>query len=255
VIELNFKMPLAQQVVQLLVLFLCAGASFCSASHAQERCSVEVKLLLSPEQTQRARSTLDFDNEVAGLVYFFDTDSLDLFAKGLILRLRRGADSDLTIKLRPPKGKTFFATSADDEGYKCEEDFTGDGPILSYSIKRKCTTAQLPATGGDISRLLSQKQKKLLEEANVPIDWLLVKRIVEIKSTTWESRIRKLTLEAWEWPDGKLLEISTRVRSGDGPRTYAELQKLAKSNGLSLSPAQGFKTSIVLESVTHAKAK
>jgi len=252
---MNFKMPLGRHLVQLLVFFLCAGVSFCSVSHAQERCSVEVKLLLSPEQTQRVRSTLDFDNEVAGLVYFFDTDSLDLFAKGLILRLRRGADSDLTIKLRPPKGKTFFAASGNDEGFKCEEDITGDGPILSYSIKRKYTAAQLPATGGGIARLLSEGQEKLLTEANISIDWARVKRVVEIRSRTWETRTRKLTLEAWDWNDGKLLELSTRARRGDGPTTYAELQKVATESGLSLSPIQGAKTNIVLESVTRDRAK
>ena len=257
-IELNFTTHLPKYAMQWLIFFFCVGVCFCSPSHAKERCSVEVKLLLSPEQTQRVRSTLDFDNEVAGLVYFFDTDSLDLLAKGVILRLRRG-DGDLTIKLRPPIGKTFFATSEDDEGFKCEEDFTGDGPVLSYSITRKYTAAQLAATEADISRLLSAGQEKLLKEANTPIDWFRVKRVVEIKSTTWETRsqvqMRKLTLEAWEWPDGKLLEISTRVRPGDEPRTYAELQKLASANGLLLSPIQGSKTSIVLESVRHARAK
>ena len=248
-----------KHAVRLHIFFLCAGVSFCSASHAQERCSVEVKLLLSPMETQTAKSTLNVKKEVVGFVYFFDTDSLDLLAKGVILRLRRGADSDLTIKLRPHQGEKFFATPGDDEDFKCEEDFTGDGAQLSYSIRRKYTEEQLAETGGDISHLLSQRQNKLLKEAHISVDWSRVKRVVEIKSTTWETRapaqIRKLTLEAWEWPDGKLLEISTRVRPDDGPPAYAELQKLANANGLSLSLFQGLKTRIVLESVTHARAK
>jgi hypothetical protein len=210
-------------------------------------------------ETQHARTALNFTKEVASFVYFFDTDSLDLLAKGVILRLRRGRDSDLTIKLRPPKGKKFFAAAGDHEDFKCEKDFTGDGVQLSYSIKRKYTAEQLPMTGGDITRLLSQGQKKLLQGAHASIDWSRVKRVVEIKSTTWETRAqagaRKLTLEEWEWPDEKIVEISTRATSGDGPTTYAELQKLAAESGLSLRPIQGFKTGIVLESVTHAKAK
>jgi hypothetical protein len=249
----------SKHVMQLLIFLLCAGVSFCSASHSQERCSVEVKLLLSPMETQAARSALNFKKEVAGFVYFFDTDSRDLLAKGVILRLRRGADSDLTIKLRRPGGEKFFVTPGDDEDFKCEEDFTGDGAQLSYSIRRKYIAEQLPETGGDITRLLGQGQKKLLKEAHISIDWSRVKRVVEIKSTTWETRapaqIRKLTLEAWEWPNGKLLEISTRARPDDGPPAYADLQKLVIANGLSLSPFQGLKTSIVLESVTHARAK
>jgi hypothetical protein len=248
-----------KHALQLLLVFLCAGVSFGSASDAQERCSAEVKLLLSPMEAQSARSTLNFKKVMAGFVYFFDTDSLDLLAKGVILRFRQGVDSDLTIKLRPATGKRFFATSGDHEAFKCEEDFTGNGAILSYSIRRKYTAEQLPETGGDITRLLSQGQKKLLKEAQISIDWSHVKRVVQIKSTTWETRdqaqVRKLTLEAWEWPDGKLLEISTRARPDDGPPTYAELQKLANEKGLSLSSIQRSKTSIVLESVTHARAK
>ena len=254
-IQLNFKMLLPKRVMQLLGCFLCAGVTSCLALHAQERCSVEVKLLLSPAQIQSAKSTLNLKNEVGGIVYFFDTDSLDLLSKGLILRLRRDAASDLTIKLRPPEGKKFFVASGEEECIKCEEDFTGDGAIPSYSIRRKYTGEQLPETGADITHLLSEGQKKLLKEANISIDWLRVKRVVEIKSTVWETRIRKFTLEAWEWPEGKILEISTRTGPGDGPPTYSELQKFASGNGLSLSPIQGSKTNIVLESVTHARAK
>jgi len=245
--------------VPLFIFFFCTGVSFCSPPRARERCSAEVKLLLSPMEAPPARSTLKFKKEVAGFVYFFDTDSLDLLAKGVILRLRRGADSDLTIKLRPPKGKKFFATSRGDENFKCEEDFTGDGAQLSYSIRCKFTAERVPETGGDITPLLSQGQSKLLQEAHIPIDWARVKKVVEIKSTTWETRAQaktqKLTLEAWEWPGGKVLEISTRVRPDDGPPAYAELQKLANANGLSLGTIQGLKTRIVLESVTHARAR
>jgi hypothetical protein len=255
----SFKMLSPKRAVPLFIFLLCAGISFCSTSPAQERCSTEVKLLLSLVEMQAARSALNFATQMSGFVYFFDTDSLDLLANGVILRLRRGLDSDLTIKLRLPKGKKVFATSGDHEDFKCEMDFTEDGAQLSYSIKRKYTAEQLPMTGGDVARLLSQGQKKLLQGAHVSIDWARVKRVVEIKSTTWETRAqawaRKLTLEAWEWPDGNLLEISTRTRPDDGPSTYAELQELANTNGLSLSPIQGFKTSIVLKSVALAKAK
>ena len=248
-----------KHAVPLLIFFLCAGASFCSATHAQERCSAEVKLLLSPMETQPARSRLNFTKETSGLLYFFDTDSLDLLAKGVILRLRRGADSDLTIKLRPSERHKFFATSGDHEDFRCEEDFTRNGAQLSYSSRRKYAEKQLPETGGDISHLLSLEQEHLLTEAHISVDWSRIKRLVEIKSTTWETRLpsqmRKLTLEAWEWPNGKLLEISTRVRPDEERPIYAKLQKLAKANGLSLSPIQGFKTSIVLETVAHARAK
>jgi len=67
---------------------LCVLLSFGSALHSQERCNVEVKLLLSPTQTQAAIASFKFEKEAAGRVYFFDTNALDLLSQGLIVRLR-----------------------------------------------------------------------------------------------------------------------------------------------------------------------
>jgi len=68
--------------------------------HVQENCNVEVKLLLSPTETQAAIAALRVKKETAGRVYFFDTGALDLLSRGAIVRLRQGAKSDLTVKLR-----------------------------------------------------------------------------------------------------------------------------------------------------------
>src|SRR6266852_3316437 len=73
-------------------------------SHEQDKCNVEIKLLLSPTETRAAVASLNFEKETAGRVYFFDTSPLDLLAQGLIIRLRQGAGNDLTITLRPPGG-------------------------------------------------------------------------------------------------------------------------------------------------------
>jgi hypothetical protein len=70
--------------------------------HAEEKCPVEVKLLLSaPAQTVIA--SLSFEKETAGRVYFFDTDERDLSKQGVIVRVRQGADNDLTVKIRVPE--------------------------------------------------------------------------------------------------------------------------------------------------------
>jgi hypothetical protein len=46
---------------------------FCSGLHAQENCNVEVKLLLSPTETQAATRALGSKQGSVGRVYFFDT--------------------------------------------------------------------------------------------------------------------------------------------------------------------------------------
>ena len=240
-------------------LFLtCAALFFCCVLHAQENCNVEVKLLLSPTETLPTIAAFNAKKEMTGRVYFFDTDALDLLSQGVIVRLRRGARSDLTVKLRPPDRKKSYAISEGRKGFKCEVDLTGEGANLSYSIRRGFEPEQFFEKGNDVFSLLSPAQVKLLEEAQVSVDWSHVKRIAEIASTSWQTQTQphlgKLALELWEWPGGKILEISTRVSQEAGSSTYTELQELVKSKRLSMSPIQRTKTSIALEVIRHTTA-
>ena len=241
---------------QFLSFFSCAVLLFCSGLQAQESCNVEVKLLLSPTETQAAIAALRAKKETSGRVYFFDTDALDLLSQGVIVRLRQGAKSDLTVKLRPPNGKKLSTPSEGVIGFKCEVDLTQDGANSSYSITRQLAAEELPQTGTDVSRLLSSSQIKLLEDAQVSVDWTRVKRVAEITSTDWQTQsqphLGKLTLELWEWPGGRVLELSTKVSSDAGSSGYTELQRLVTTKQLAMSPDQRVKTSIALEAITHA---
>jgi hypothetical protein len=232
-----------------LVLLLC------SSLHAQENCNVEVKLLLSPAETQAAITSLGAKKETAGRVYFFDTGALDLLSQGAIVRLRQDAKNDLTVKLRSPKAKNISTPSDGSDGFKCEVDLTQGGANYSYSITRQLATKELPLTGTDIRRLLSPTQIKLLEDAQVSIDWTSVKKIAEIASTDWQTKSQlhpgKLTLELWKWTGGKVLELSAKVSSDAGASTYTELQRLAKTKQLAISSDQRVKTRIALEAITH----
>jgi hypothetical protein len=235
--------------------FGCAVILIASALHAEEKCPVEVKFLLSPSTTQTVIPSLGFGKETAGRVYFFDTDALDLLTKGVIVRLRQGANNDLTVKVRLPKDNNQADTSRLHGRFPCEIDQTGVGEDISYSVRCKHKSLQLPETGNDISSLLSPSQRKLLQEAQISIDWAQVRRIANIKSTTWEtaaqSSSRKLALELWEWPAGSILELSAKAASDAGQSKYAELQRLVNNKNLSLSASQGTKTSMVLETLTH----
>ena len=104
------------------VLWMWAVLFACASLHGQENCDVEAKLLLSPEQSQTAVAALNAKKETTGHVYFYDTSALDLLSHGVIVRLRQGADNDLTVKLRPTSGQKFSDPSAGREDYKCEVD-------------------------------------------------------------------------------------------------------------------------------------
>jgi hypothetical protein len=222
--------------------------------HGQETCTEEVKLLLSPTQVQAAILALHPHKDTHGRVYFYDTPALDLLSKGVILRVRQGAEIELTAKLRPLSGEKFVDPSGGRERYKCEVDLNDGVENPSFSLQDKYRAAMPPEVGEELFQLLSEGQKKLLEEAKVEIDWKRVKRIAEIQSTSWITRekapLGKLSLELWEWPNGSILEVSKKVRTDAGQATYVELRNLANSNGLALNTNQHSKTAIALGAIT-----
>lgn len=234
---------------------LCAVLVFGSALPAQQKCPVEVKLLLAPSTIETVVASLNFEKETAGRVYFYDTDELDLLKQGVIVRVRQGADNDLTVKVRVPEGNKQVDTTQLRKDFPCEIDWTGVGDGIGFSIRRKFKVSQVPEMGSDVLSLLSPPQEKLLREARASIDWARVKRLANIKGKKWEttsqSSFRRLSLELWEWPTGNILELSTKVGPDAGQATYDELQRLVDVKGLALSASQGTKTSIVLETYTH----
>jgi len=237
-------------------LSLLATLLIVTSLHAQETCSEEVKLLLSPAQVQAAITALKGRQETHGRVYFYDTPALDLLSKGVILRFRDREEVDLTAKLRPLPGDKFVNPSGVRDGYKCEVDFNDGVETESFSVVNKYLTAKAPVTGKELFQRLSEGQKRLLQDSGVQIDWKRVKRIAEIQSTSWTSRaeppLGKLSVELWEWPGGSLFEVSTRVAPDAPLATFVELRDLANKKGLALDTNQHSKTAIALGQITAA---
>jgi hypothetical protein len=222
---------------------------------AEERCPVEVKLLLATPTAQPVIASLGFREEAASLIYFFDTPSLDLLMQGVIVRVRQGANNDLTLKVRPPKAKLRVDSPELLEQFPCEIDRTRAAADTSYAVGRRYKTAKVPEIGRDIYRLFSASQKKLLSETRVSIDWARVIRIVSINSTKWKTGARspygKLALELWEWPAGKILELSAKAPPAADVSKYAELERLLRMKDLSLNASQDTKTNIVLQTLAN----
>lgn len=238
-------------------LVLLIAASLSPVLWAQESCNSEVKLLLVPSQVQAAMTSLNATKESHGQVYFYDTPALDLLSQGLILRLRKGTANDLTAKLRPREGKRFSDPSDGNERYKCELEMTGGVESRSYSVQTDNVAGYVPEKGTDFLPLLSPGQKRLLENSQIRIDWAKVKQVAEIQSTTWTGRARsspgKLSLELWELPNGRILEVSIKAAPNAGPAAYAELESLAKKNGLALSRVQQSKTATALKEIVSVR--
>ncbi len=225
------------------------GAILVGASDlpARENCPVEVKLLLSTQAAKTAIGSFGMAKKAEGRVYFFDTDGLDLFRQRVILRVRDGADNDLTVKVRQPDGDDTSRL----EGFPCEIDQTREGAQVSYSVD-KSYKARTPETGNEVRKLLSAAQSNLLRKAGVSIDWDRVKRVAAIDSTKWTTSAKspdgRLSLERWKWSDGEILELSARAGAQAGAAAYSELEHLSRTKGLALSASQDTKTGTVLQS-------
>jgi hypothetical protein len=240
-------------------LAACAVLLVCGKCGAQERCSAEVKLLLSPAEMPATLAALKAKKESSGEVYFYDTEKRELLSQGVIVRLRSGSDRDLTVKLRRGQDEKYADPTGGKENYKCEVDVAGNLANTSYSIRNKFSGAGIPETGSEVYGALSKGQRKLLSAAQVRVDWEQVKRIVEIKATDWQikadSGSKKLALELWEWPGGKILEVSSKVGSGEGEAAYEELRRVVADKGLRLNVEQRSKTRMVLEPRTSTTAE
>jgi len=204
-------------------------------------------------------ASLGFGNETRARVYLFDTDALDLLTQGVIIRVRVGVKSDVTVKVRLPKEEQKIDNSRSTEQFPCEIDRTRSEAITSYAVARKYQAIEVPQNGEGIYDLLTASQTRLLHEAQVSIDWARVVRIASIESTKWETTTQSpsggLTLELWEWSAGKVLELSAKVDSAGEMSKLADLERLLKINDLSLSAIQDTKTNTVLESVADRASR
>jgi hypothetical protein len=227
----------------------------CPALRAQDKCPVEVKFLLSSPAPETVIASLGFRGKNSGRVYFFDTDSLNLLAQGVVVRVRQGANNDLTVKVRRPSGKQGVDNAELLGRFPCEIDRTQAGAIISYAVRRPYKTNKVPTIGSDVHDLLSASQNQLLRESRVSIDWARVKRIANISLTKWETPVDspsgKLALELWEWPAGKILEVSAKASNAAAAAKYAELEQLLKGKELSLSADQDTKTSVALRAIAR----
>lgn len=223
----------------------------CSALRAEQGCTSEVKLLIAPPTIESVITSMRFGKKAEGRVYLFDTDTLGLLKQGIILRVRQGAKSDITVKLRLPEGHRQIDSSKLHDHFGCEIDQTGAGTDVSFSVGQKYKGHRLLETGNDILSALSPHQLRLLSEAHVSINWPRVRRIASISSTTWEAKAQppfpRLALELWEWPDGRLVELSAKFASNESESKFADLQRMVRAKGISLSADQGTKTSLVLK--------
>src|SRR5215470_3916268 len=237
--------------VSLWALTLTAASVLvCSDIRAQERCNAEVKLLVSPAQTERVLAAFHAGTPSHSEIYFYDSESLELLSQGLIVRMRTGAQRDLTAKLTSSEAESCKCPTYAGGAGKCEADLVGDREFTSLSVGKAFKGMQALETGEQVQSALSPEQIRVLSAAGVSVDWHRVQRIAEVRATTWKARSsaapKKLTVEMWEWPGGKVLELSARVEAQGGAAAVKALRETAERHGLTIEENQTTKSELVL---------
>src|SRR5271167_299778 len=223
----RFKPTATNITAHCVALLACLTFLLPGKCMGQEYCGAEVKLLLATGNAKAAAQAFDAGRPSTGRVFLYDTETRDLLAHGIILRVRQGENSDVTVKLRLRAKKAITAGSGDHGRFKCEIDYAGGKPAYSYSERTKLN-AEVPKTAADLFERVTESQRQLLSQSDYVIDWKNVKRVADMQSTAWtiinQPPFDKLDLELWEWPGGSVLELSTKAEPAVLQATYDQLR-------------------------------
>jgi hypothetical protein len=241
---------------------------------------VELKVTLGSTQVDDGLRNLDLDPEGAAAepreIYFCeqvgppsDPMVLPLFARGIILRIRKIQDSpdDSTLKLRGPEGSMDpelwrDRTRAFGDDAKIEGDWAAGRRLVSASLGSKVEGGRIDEVVADrphqLRRLLSKAQQGLVADLLVGLDGLEL--LDPIHAWKWNGVGRlgdEVDAELWELDDGlRFLELSMRVNVNEHNPVDAKqrFEESVRGCDLTIDAKQETKTSKVLERLVKAAA-
>lgn len=215
-----------------------------TVSEQRERAAADA-FALTPKKGERRR------------IFFFDTQALALFERGLVLRARevKGGEDDSTVKIRPVDPRKVSDKWGRLTGFKIEADGVGDRLIRSASLSVVQAGGEIKAVEQklrSIKKLFSDQQESFLEVSRVPVEFEALKVLGPVNALRWKVEHAGLpypiTAEEWTLPDGRdLLEVSIKVPTAQAAAASAAFDSFLK--GLQLKPQGGqeTKTRIALE--------
>jgi hypothetical protein len=226
---------------------------------AREADSVELKLTV-PASDQRATFIalgLDPLDAQVRLIHFFDTPDLDLQAAGVVARARRiqGKGDDSVVKLRPVVPQELPEGLRHSPNFVVEVDAMPGGYVCSGSMKgapRKATVREAVTGAAPLRKLFSKEQRRFYAEhapEDIALDDLTLLGpifVLKLKGAP-PGADRKFAIELWLYPDGRILELSTRCRPDEAVAVAAETRAFLLERGVDLLGDQQTKTRTALE--------
>jgi hypothetical protein len=222
--------------------------------------SVELKLTVPESDHRSATRALGIDPLDAQIrqVFFFDTPTLTLNKKGLVVRARRiqGKGGDSVVKLRPVVPGDMSADLRMSPNFGVEVDAMPGGFVCSASLKGKggINDALECAAGSRAIRKLFTKEQRAFYAEHAPegiaLDDLSVLGPITVFKLKFVPKDfpRLLVAEMWMYPDySRIVELSTKCPPSEAFQVAAEARVFLSGLGINISGEQQTKTKTALE--------
>jgi hypothetical protein len=257
--------------------FLAVKGTLARGTRKRDNClvenpqRVELKISISADQVKAARKQLGLKHgdATAAKIWFCerpvvgDSGRLDLFERGLIVRLRSkdGDHSDTTVKYRRPEPIELPAGWDDPDAhpnYKIEGDWTGDNRQVSASLDSTVAHTVIEyavAKGTPLDRkLFSADQRRFASAIADPhkVSLASLQALGPVHALRWQETSRpdlgdELGAEQWTADDLVFLELSIRVKYRDAKAWQHRFADWATDQGVAPSALATTKTQAVLE--------
>lgn len=221
--------------------------------------SVELKLTIPLDRQRSTVFELGMDplDAQIRMVYFFDTPNLDLDKAGVIVRGRRiqGKPDDTVVKLRPVSPQNLPDSLRYATGFVVEVDAMPGGYVCSGSYKAfpsKCSVDEAGSGAAPLRKLFSRQQREFYREhapQGIELDDLAVLGpvfVLKAKGTPRGAK-RKIAVECWLYPEGRILELSTRCAPDEAMQVAAETRAWCAEREIDLLGEQQTKTQTTLD--------
>jgi hypothetical protein len=222
--------------------------------------SVELKLTIPETERNATVSALGLDPLEAHIrqVFFFDTPDLELDSAGVVVRARRiqDDDGDTVVKLRPIVPDQIPDDVRRDTAFSIEVDAMPGGYVCSGSFKGTTDNEhvrEVAAGGRRITSLFTRGQRafyKTHAPGGPDLDDLVPLGPVNVLKLKYmpEKFPRKVTVEAWFYPDGsRILELSTKCAPKEAFQAAAEARAFLSTQGIPIAANQHTKTRTALD--------
>jgi hypothetical protein len=219
---------------------------------------VELKVVVPAHRGRKLG--IDPDHGPNRRVYFLDTPGLDLYRHGVIVRFRDRARKrdDAVVKLRPVVPGRVPGWLRDADRFRMEIDALPGHSVCSGALKERLgrnDVARTLAAGRPLTRLLSARQRKLLDRyapSGVGLGDLVVYGPIDVRCLILKLRglDRRLTVtaERWRYPDGShLLELSTRCPVDEAASVAKRVSTALRAYGVVPADLQRTKTEMALQ--------